>query len=507
MLLTERYKDKIDGVLACYDRIVIHGNIPMLCFDGGMTSYLYQNNIKIFDYPNWANVLREELREHAEQIATENGLKIEFIRKIDAFRKDDRIQAIIRERGAHPGLVHIFSAMETCTSYKPWHDKQTGKTFLKTDSGKCLHYYFYFIDPDFGLCYLRVPTWSPFRLQFYMNGHNWLASRLSKQGITYQMRDNAFLRISDWEKAQQLSDHIRVEDLHQVLDILANRYCPVIKKLGVVYRWSIMQVEYATDIVFRDPDDLKFLYDAIIYTAIHSVKPENIATFLGQKLHGNYEGEIGNRFNKRILGTRIKHQMGAVSIKMYDKFGYVLRIETTVNDVSQFKHSREVQQRDGTVTQKLAPMKKNIYSLYPLGRLLKSSNRRYLEFVSSLDDPSDGAKKLEELSESKKDSDRSFKGFNFFSREDQRLFEVLAHGEFNISGFQNKLIRRLLPELSPASISRILKRLYVHGLIKRVTGTRKYYLTKLGKAVITLGLKTKELFIVPQLCQTEATTN
>ncbi|MFZ3131092.1 MAG: hypothetical protein WA125_08335 [Desulfosporosinus sp.] len=80
MLLTERYKDKIEGVLSCYDRIVIHGNIPVLCFDGGMTSYLYQNNIRIFDYPDWANRLREELRQHAEQIANENGLEIEFIR-------------------------------------------------------------------------------------------------------------------------------------------------------------------------------------------------------------------------------------------------------------------------------------------------------------------------------------------------------------------------------------------------------------------------------------------
>ncbi|MEW6065883.1 hypothetical protein P378_00820 [Desulforamulus profundi] len=80
MLLTERYKDKIDGVLACYDRVVIHGNIPVLCFGGGMTSYLYQNNIKIFDYPDWANALREELREHAERMAKENGLEIEFIR-------------------------------------------------------------------------------------------------------------------------------------------------------------------------------------------------------------------------------------------------------------------------------------------------------------------------------------------------------------------------------------------------------------------------------------------
>jgi hypothetical protein len=158
MLLTERYKDKIKGVLSCYDRIIIHGNIPELCFDGGMTSYLYKNDIKIFDYPAWANSRREELREHAGQLAKENGLEIEFIRKIDAFRKDDRIATIIESRGDHPGLVHIFSAMETCTSYKPWHDKATGKTFVKNDSCKCLHDYFYFIDPDFGLCYLRVPT-------------------------------------------------------------------------------------------------------------------------------------------------------------------------------------------------------------------------------------------------------------------------------------------------------------------------------------------------------------
>lgn len=143
------------------------------------------------------------------------------------------------------------------------------------------------------------------------------------------MRDNAFLNMDDWEKAQQLSDHIRVEDLQQVLDILAARYCPVVKKLGLAYRWSIMQVEYATDIVFGNPEDLKFLYETIVHTAIHSVKPENIATFLGQKMNGNYKGEMGNNLNKRILGTRIRHHMGASSIKMYDKFGYVLRIETT----------------------------------------------------------------------------------------------------------------------------------------------------------------------------------
>jgi hypothetical protein len=102
--------------------------------------------------------LREDIRKNAEHTAKEHGIKIEFIRKIKAFRKKARIKAILNQRGQHPGLVHVFSAMETCTSYKPWRDKKTGKTFLTHDSGKCLYYYFYFIDKVFGLCYLRVPT-------------------------------------------------------------------------------------------------------------------------------------------------------------------------------------------------------------------------------------------------------------------------------------------------------------------------------------------------------------
>ena len=355
-LITEQYKEQIRGVISCYDRIIIRGTIPAWCFADGMTSFLYAKHIQIFDYPEkLAKSLREEIRANAEHLAEENEIKIEFIRKIKDFRKEDRIQAIVKERGNQPGLVHIFSAMETCNSYKPWHDKQTGKNSLINDSGKCLHYYFYFIDPLLGLCYLRVPTWCPFQLQFYFNGHNWLAAKLNKRSISYVLQDNAFLEISDFSSAQELSDNIRVEDLHQVLDIFAQRYCPVINHYGFAYHWSIMQAEYATDIVFKRQSDLKLLYEPLIRTAIHSVKPENIASFLGEKLHGNYQGEMGNNFNTRILGTRIKHQMGAVSIKMYDKFSLVLRIETTVNDVSQFRLYREVEQRDGTKVNRSLP--------------------------------------------------------------------------------------------------------------------------------------------------------
>ena len=158
MLLTERYSNDIHGVLTCYDRILIHGNIAGWCFADGMTGFLYSKGIRIFDFPQFAEPLNEGIRQNAEKIAKESSIAIEFIRKTGAFRKDDRIAEIIEQRGSHPGLVHIFSAMEGCNTYKPWHDKESGKTFLKYDTSKCLHYYFYFIDKEYGLCYLRVPT-------------------------------------------------------------------------------------------------------------------------------------------------------------------------------------------------------------------------------------------------------------------------------------------------------------------------------------------------------------
>ncbi len=141
-------------------------------------------------------MFRLELRDHAGSVAKKHGLEIEFIKKKN-FRKEQRIRSIVEQRGDAPGLVHIFSAVESCTAFKPWHDKTTHKTSLKPVPGKCLHYYFYFILPDLGLCYLRVPAWAPFRLQFYFNAHNELARKLDKKNIGYTMLDNAFVAIDD----------------------------------------------------------------------------------------------------------------------------------------------------------------------------------------------------------------------------------------------------------------------------------------------------------------------
>jgi hypothetical protein len=497
----ERHAEKIRGVLSCVDRVVITGTLPDLCHAGAMATYLGARGIRLFDYPRWAEPFRDELRTQAERLAQEAGLTIEFIRRVKDFRKEERIKRLLAPRGEHPGLVHIFSAMEPCPSYKPWHEKRSGKTFLKPIEAKCLHYYFYFIDPALGLCYLRVPTWAPSRLQFYCNGHSVLARQLQRKGIPYTLLDNAFVDLADWTRAQALADTWEPHRLHRQLDRLAATYCPVLRHFPAGVHWSLMQVEYATDVVFQRQADFQPLYEALTHTAIHAVKPAHVATFLGRKLTRAYQDEVGNDFSTRIEGTRIKHSMGWAAIKRSDKFGLIARIECTANDVTFFQHHRTVEHRDGTSEFKLAPVRKSIYSLPVLRDLLGAATARYLDFLAALEDPRPGLRSLEKIATPVYEGERSYRGFNLFHGPDLDLFRTLLRGEFTISGFQARQLRAHLPGLSGGQISRALKRLRLHGLLKKIGKRYKYYLTTLGRTVATSALKLRELAIIPMLNQ------
>ncbi|MCF8335672.1 MAG: hypothetical protein K9H65_03625 [Bacteroidales bacterium] len=116
--LTQIYKEKITGVLSCYDRLIFTGTLKRISYAQGMTGYLYGNNIRIFDYPRFAEPFKKLIRSNAERIAKENNIKIEFIRK-SHIRKEDLVKAVLEKRGYQPGLVHILSAMEACPSYQP----------------------------------------------------------------------------------------------------------------------------------------------------------------------------------------------------------------------------------------------------------------------------------------------------------------------------------------------------------------------------------------------------
>ena len=339
-------------------------------------------------------------------------------------------------------------------------------------------------------------------MQFYSNGHAWVARALAREGIPFTQVDNALTACGDWARAQALADACPVRELHQALDTWLAQYCPVFRVLEPAgYHWSITQAEYATDVVFRTPEDLRALYGHLRRQAIQTVQASDIATFLQRHPPADPAGAaIGSNLRTTLEGTRVRHQWGRdLALKLYDKHGVMLRIETTTHDVTSFRHHREVVHRDGTSSLKLAPMRKTIYSLPVLGHCLAACNRRYLTFLAALEDLTPGLEQAEQLAEPVREHERSYRGFNLFARSDLELFLALARGEWCLRGFGNADLRRCLPGATSSRISTLLRRLRLHGLIERVSRRYRYRLSAPGQRLVVALLRLRQECAVPAL--------
>lgn len=499
-LLTQRYVEQIVGVLGCWDRVIITGTLTDVCHASAVEPWLRREDIRYFDLEVFAELLRDQVRDHAILIARAAGVTIEHVDRLN-FRKEDRIAEVLRQHGEAAGFVHVFSAMEACTAFKPWHDQTTGRTGLRPTAGKCLHYYFYFLHPRLGLVYVRVPTWLSFRLQLCFNGHNWLANRLRRAALKFQMEDNALVECADWAKAQALADDFSIDQLKRDLDGLARQCVPaLLERFRGGYHWSLMQVEYSLDLVWRSAEQLAPVYEELSRQAIFTVKAPEVATFLGKRFPASTDTALGSDFHTRIEGTRVKRFLGPAALKLYDKRGRVLRLECTVNDVTFFSHHRKVEHRDGPPTYELAPLKKSIFSLRDLRSLLHAATQRYLAWLSRLEDRSSGNADLDKLSRPVKDAQtRSWRGFNLFLKTGLQGVLAVLSGEHQISGPTSRRLQRLLPACTRSQIGRLLRRLRLHGLIKKVGNTYKYYATRFGQRLLLAGLKLKEHVLLPTL--------
>lgn len=325
--------------------------------------------------------------------------------------------------------------------------------------------------------------------------------------ISYQKDDNCFNWIEDLVKAQEFSDDLDVAKLHALFDKWVDRYVPILKQLRqkwqLSYHWSNRQIEYATDIIFKSQQKLDALFEQLLQYAVISVLPNDIMSFLGKKLAGPQFGRIETTIKKSYLGYRIKHKNGAISIKMYNKSGNVLRIEITFNNVSELKIEREVKQRNGQTVKKLANMKKSIYSMEHIIRFGKAATKRYLDFLSKMEDNSKGIQELCQLTERQTENNKNYKGFNPLNRIDFLIFRELLDGMFIANGFTNKNLKTVLSQQlenlnwTTSKISRLIKRFRVFGLVKKVNKRYRYFLTEKGRLLMIVAVKLRTMTAIP----------
>jgi hypothetical protein len=314
------------------------------------------------------------------------------------------------------------------------------------------------------------------------------------------MEDNAIVELADWQRAQELADQFQVDDLLRDLNTLARLCVPVLAEYPKGYYWSLMQLEYSWDVVWKDPAKLAPVYEEISRQAILTVKAPDVAKFLGKRMPAGTDTALGSDFHTRVEGTRVKHHLGPASIKLYDKRGRVLRVECTANDVRFFKHHRKVEHSDGSVSYRTEPLRKGVHSLSDLRGLMAAATRRYLDFLSQLEDRTRGKIDLHRLTRDARDQrDRNWRGFNLFASADLEALTTVLRAEHTISGFTNRRIRSLLANKTPGQVARVLKRMRLHGLIKKIRSTYKYYITALGQRLIIAALKIKEHILIPSL--------
>ena len=447
----DKYSDHIHGVVHGFDRIILKGYIGEFYYGNNFYYFLKKEEIKLKDFKGYAQKVTEQIKSHVSKIVSETQAYTEYLNS-PKISKEDIAKRVAKERGITEGLICVLSAVEPCKALSVEYNKSTGKLEKISGFRKCLHYYFYFMDRDFGLMYVRFQTWFTFGLQIYINAREYLKKQLDKAGIKYKSYDNSITWVEDIEKAQAISDRFHEKKWHKVFDQFAekiNGFLPRIKEIfnGKAYKWYIEQCEYATDIMFKDRERLEKLYPYFVEYASLCQVGENIFTFFGRKVHGLYQGEaVSDRKNFFGQGFRVKFTLDKNSIKIYDKASN-LRVETTINNASAFK----IQNPNKNSKKKWLDMGKAISNLYRYAEVSKACNMRYLNSLSNVDNNNNIDNEIEKLCNgknvklsSKSEKPRRYSGFNLLSDFTTKVFNAILSGEFVIRGFRNKDLRQKL---------------------------------------------------------------
>ncbi len=489
-----KHREIVTGTLSCFDRIIFKGLLP-LNYPAAMERLLGNLNLKFKDLKAFVVKQATRLKEHARQTASTAGRPyVYFETKIN---KEEQARAIAERDGIRNGLVCIFSCIEPCRTFRILFSKHGPR--LCNARRKCLSIYYYFVHSELGLLHVRIQTWFPLAIQVYVNGHEWLARQMERQHLSYERVDNAFVSLGDAAYVQSIADSYVQLDWPALLQPLAQRVNPLLGEMfsSDAYYWTIHQAEYSTNVMFRDRLALRDLYQRLLRHATLEFGAEDVLLFLGKKLKDAFAGEVVNRYKKRWPGARVKHWIKENWIKVYDKHGSILRVETVINNPTPFRVRRPGIRKGIPVTAWL-PLTRGVAYMFRYAEVSRVANHRYLDALAVVDNPTPAYRALEQLAEPRHVQGRSTKPFNPVAKADLRLFAAVLQGQHAIQGLQNRDVReRLHPSaIAPpdqrrcaARVGRQLKRLHLRGLIAKIPRSRRWRVTDVGYSLMSAAIR------------------
>jgi len=275
------------GVLHGFDRLVFRGHLRQLAYTHGMNGYLYANQVLLKDFTNHAKERTALLLASSLADAQRQGRPIVYLNS-SQLSKEDEARRIAERDHIHQGLICVLKCVEPCWTYEVHRNRAAKKLELRGKQGKCSFLYHYLQHPEFGFMHIRLQTWYPFAMQVCLNGREWLAQQLEREGLSYQRRDNKFLALEDFARAQALLDQQLQTPWPNALDTLVQTVHPahpeILGQAPVPYYWSVYQSEWASDVLFRSRADLERLFPQWVRHAITTYRSTDVLRFLGRAI-------------------------------------------------------------------------------------------------------------------------------------------------------------------------------------------------------------------------------
>jgi len=500
--LLSRFNDKVNSVITGFDRIVFKGMIMPIMHAAGMTSFLVARSILNKDFKSYVVERSQAIVQSAEEFAkAHGGYGIEFIWSHDV-RKEELAHNRQKETGIKEGLIGIWSCLESCNTFKSTFDTNSNYPFLRSYRSPCKHLYYYFDDPVYGFMSVRLQTWAPYEIQIALNGREWLRRSLDAAGCDYVVSGNKFLHIDDYELAQKLLDEQAKTDFVKVLDGFLPSVFPTMPEVvgkGLSYYWTFWQSEVAKDYIFKDRSELSALMDDFQIHAIITGKGNRILKYFGSPVGKNgqpiknMKPEIKSCTNSWYDGARVRHWSFTNSVKLYNEHN-ILRVEVTMNDPTRFRIHRHAENQDKSEPKRFLPMRKGIADTAARFQVSKDVINRFSEHMATVEEKSRLGELLDSAGAPFVRNGKRIRSLDVFGK-DRDLLRVISDPAFDVGAITNKQLQKFLkgtPWVKNMSgkqlsgrITRHLRLLRDHGIIRKLPNQRKYVLTDKGRKITT----------------------
>lgn len=503
----QKHQADLIGVLRGFDRLRLSGTFRALYHPPVMEKYIQKTGYLMKDFKALVLQLTGQIKTATQAIAQQAGRPLIYLSSSQV-RKEQMAREIAKKDNISSGLIVVLSSVDPCRTYTVGGNPRTKMLEAQLGLGKCLHYYFYHLHPVFGFMHLRLQTWFPFLVQICLNGRNWLAHQMTELGLAYEQRDNCFTWLEDVPQAQRLLDaqvHTRWAPLlDQVVAANHPTHEQIRRPLSLSYYWTACESEYATDLMFAQGQRLARLYPSLVHHGIQSFGSRDVLRFLGHKPPqngvGKFAGELNSSLKARPEGLRIKHFVNGNSLKLYDKQGSVLRVETTINHPEEFKVWRT---KENDPEQKLGwrELRRGLADLPRRAQVSRAANERYLSALAAVEEKTPLSQEAQTICRPLRRDNQRYRALNPWSDHDGALLAAVNRGEFAINGFRNRDLRALLfsskgseheKNRRAGAVTRKIRLLRAHGLLRKVSGTHRYVVSDKGRRIITALLAARQ---------------